>query len=191
MHDAHRNRRTWHPEVEALESMTLLSGLAISSPVVAAAVVTPPGAPIPIIVALNGTTRGVYHTERKAPDTGTSYLVNTVGRFDDYGPAYVYGELHSLGNVKSGDATGTLHVILPGGTLTLRLTGPEQKGLSKLPGEFTFVITEGTGKFHNKVGDPVGKGVVDVDLKPDSKSKGPIQFGQVTLTFHSRPVVVA
>jgi hypothetical protein len=183
MSRTNRNRRNRPLEVEALESMMLLSGLT-TMPTMAPVAMT---IPLPIIVGLQGTTRGVYTSSHHNPDTGTSYSVFTAGTFKHYGPGAVTGNLHSVGFMASGHATGTLQVTLPGGTLTLALTGPTQPGFSPLPTQFSFVITKGTGKFHNAVGDPVGKGTVDVTLKPAMHGGA----GQITLVFHPGVVAIA
>ncbi len=184
-----RNRRL---EVESLESMTLLSGMtAVVGHPLPAAQISSQTIPLPIIVGLKGTTHGVYNAS-SFPDVGTSYSVYTAGKFQGYGPGVVYGTLHSLGFLASGQATGTLHVILPGGTLTLTLTGPTQKGFSPLPKQFSFEITKGTGKFHNATGDPVGKGTVSVALKPGPGAGAGLNgHGQVTLTFVPGIVAIA
>jgi hypothetical protein len=95
-----------------------------------------------------------------------------------------------LGNVFEGRASGSLLVSVPGGTLTLTLTGPIQGGFAALPSKFSFVITRGTGKFHNRVGDPVGRGTVDVLLKPAAASPGTQAQGGITLVFHPGIVVL-
>jgi hypothetical protein len=190
MRDTHRGRRRRPLLVEPLDARTLLSGLATTT----LPPVGPPSAqtiPLPIIVALNGTTRGAYSFVTKNPDIGKSYTVATVGKFKTYGEGTVVGTLHTLGNVASGHATGTLTVYLPGGTVTLSLTGPLQKGFSPLPTEFSFVITKGTGKFHNAVGDPVGAGTVTLSLKPIPGSTATAGAGQLTMVFHSKPVAIA
>jgi hypothetical protein len=190
MRNTRSKRRNTPLEVESLESMTLLSGLAmVNSPPAAAPVSFV--IPIPVIASLDGTTRGFYVSRQKNPDVGTSYDVFTTGNLAHYGPAFVSGSLHSLGNVASGQAKGTLNVFVAGGTLTLKLTGPTQNGLSPLPTKFSFVVTQGTGKFHNAAGEPVGKGTVDVMLTPGAGSSAMIGHGMVTLVFHSSPVVVA
>jgi hypothetical protein len=185
-----RNRRKLLLQVETLESMVLMSGVstAISLPPVPVTTLT---TPLPIIVALKGITHGNYISEQKTPDVGRTFTVFTSGMFEHYGPAVVFGSFHSLGNVASGMATGTLHVVVAGGTLTLSLTGPTQKGPADLPKEFSFVITKGTGKFHNAAGDPTGKGTVDVTLKPDPSSSAKYGHGEIILTFHPGTVAVA
>ena len=182
-----RNRRL---DVESLESMTLLSGMtAVVGHPLPAAQISSQAIPLPIIVGLKGTTHGTY-TSSSFPDVGTSYSVSTAGKLSGYGVGTVYGTLHSLGFIASGHASGTLHVVLPGGTLTLKLTGPTQKGFSPLPKQFSFEITKGTGKFHNATGDPVGKGTVNVTIKP-GPGAGLQGHGQVTLTFVPGIVAIA
>ena len=183
----HRNQCL---EVESMESLTLLSGMmAVVSHPLPTAQISAQTIPLPIIVGLKGTTNGVY-TSSSFPDTGTSYSVYTAGKLSGYGTGAVYGTMHSLGFIASGHATGTLHVILPGGTLTLTLTGPTQPGFSPLPKQFSFEITKGTGKFHNATGDPVGKGTVNVAIKP-GPGAGLQGHGQVTLTFVPGIVAIA
>jgi hypothetical protein len=186
MRNTRRNRRSRPLEVEPLESMLLLSTL---TPLHSAATAAPTALVMttPVVVNLNGTTSGTYTSDQKNPDTGTQYNVTTVGSFAHYGPATVLGTLHSVGFIANGHATGTLRVFLPGGTLTLELTGPTQPGFSHLPSQFTYVITKGTGKFHNAAGDPIGRGTVDVTLRPivHGANHG---FGLITLKFHSTPV---
>ncbi|HEV3165518.1 MAG TPA: hypothetical protein VGZ22_15935 [Isosphaeraceae bacterium] len=192
MRNSHRNRWNRPLEVEPLESMTLLSGMPMmSSPPMAAPMIPAPPLPLPIIVSLNGTTHGFYASQQTVPDVGTTYSVLSFGKFAHYGTGLVFGTLHSLGNIASGIATGTLHVILPRGTLTLALTGPTQSGFSPLPKEFSFTITSGTGRFHDFVGDPVGKGTVDVTLQPDASSTATHGHGRITLAFHPGVVVLA
>ena len=113
-----------------------------------------------------------------------------MGRFAHLGIGNVSGTLTSLGNLQQGQASGRLLVRLPGGTVTLALTGPTQNGLSPLPNEFSYSIVKGTGKYHNHVGDAVGHGVVDVAItRPIGGLHGP-RFGAISLTFHSLVVVI-
>ena len=179
------------PAVEQLEAVELLTGLtAISNPPAAAAAPIVSAIPIPIIVGLNGQTHGSYSSQVRIPDTGTIYDLQTTGKFHGYGQATVTGTLHTTGFTATGRAFGTLKVVLPQGTLTLTLTGPTQPGFSPLPNTFSFVISNGTGKFHNKVGDPVGRGTVTVTLVPPLTPSSQHQAGGVTLAFHSVPVAI-
>ena len=189
MRSGHPDRRSQRPEVESLEALTFLSGLAAThSP---AALVAPHFIPLPIIVGLKGTTQGYYAIKSLNPDAGRIYSLSTSGVFHDYGPGNVSGALRSVGFLAKGQATGTLLVNLQGGSVTLALTGPIQPGFSALPKTFSFTITHGTGKFHNFVGDPVGKGTVDVTLSAASKGAPAGVQGRIVLVFHSGIVAIA
>jgi hypothetical protein len=184
-------RRDKKPSVERLEELTLQTSLA---PVAGSPIVSPVAQttlPIPIIVGLNGHTQGIYNEHQKNPDIGKSYSLRTTGSFRGYGLATVTGWLHSTGFIATGRAFGTLHVELPHGTLTLHLTGPPQAGFAALPTKFSYVITSGTGRFHSRVGDPVGQGTVTVHLIAPATPSALQQTGGVTLVFHPSPVAVA
>jgi hypothetical protein len=146
--------------------------------------------PLPRLVALKGSTRGTYAFESPVPDVGTAYNINTAGKLAGLGHATVSGSLNSIGFIAQGRAGGTLLVTAAGGTLTLKLTGPVQPGFSSLPSTFSYVITKGTGKFHNRFGDPVGKGTVDVILAPAGSSAAISGQGEVKLVFHPGIVVL-
>jgi len=189
MRRTNRQRRNRPLGFEPLESIRLLSGLTMAGNGAAEAASTL-AFPLPILVALKGVTRGTYTSGSEIPDVGTTYSVHTSGKFARYGAAAVSGSLHSLGFIAQGKAGGSLLVTVAGGTLTLRLTGPAQQGFSALPNRFSYVITKGTGKFHNQVGDPVGKGTVDVIIMPQGSSTARHAQGSVTLVFHPGIVVL-
>jgi hypothetical protein len=191
MRDAPRNRRSRPLEVEPMEPKLLLSGANIVSVPPAPEPLLPIlRLPLPIIVGLSGTAHGSYTSSQKVPDVGTSYTVSASGTFTTYGKAAVSGSLQTPGFIATGKATGTLNLAFVGGTLTLALTGPTEKGFGGLPSEFSFVITKGTGRFHNSVGDPVGKGTVDVSITPGATGTALSGHGLITLTFHPGIVVV-
>jgi hypothetical protein len=179
------------PDLERLEELALMANLVPGAPHAAHAPLVEAAIPIPIIVGLNGHSQGTYTTHRKNPDTGTTYDLKTMGRFRGYGPATVTGKLQSTGFVANGRAFGTLEVVLPHGTLTLALTGPSQHGFSSLPTTFTYVITKGTGQFHNRVGDPVGRGTVKLNLIPPTTPTSLHDTGGATLVFHAGTVALA
>jgi hypothetical protein len=173
--------------------MMLLSGISMWPhsgllPLVATMAATPSSTASRVF--LNGMMSGLYSAEQQVPDIGTSYHVITSGRFIHNGKAAVDGDLHSLGFIARGQAGGTLTAITPHGALTLELTGPTQPGFSPLPTHFQFTITGGTGRYHHAQ----GSGTVDVALTPatnSSTSPSTLDFGRVTLTFHSFPPPVA
>jgi hypothetical protein len=184
MGERQRHRRNRPLHVESLESVTLLSGLsahlthASHPPAIVSAlraVSTP--------VAINGTTRGFYTSDSPIPDTGTAYHLVSVGSLRGVGFAVVSGDLHSVGFIAQGHATGTLNVLAARGSLNLTLTGPSQPGFSPLPTEFSYTISSGTGRFHNAS----GSGTVDITLKPLTHHSPLSGAGRVTLTFHSTP----
>jgi hypothetical protein len=64
----------------------------------------------------------------------------------------VKGSLVGVGNVRSGQAHGSLTLSNRHGTFTLQLTGPAQRGLAALPGQFQYRITGGTGAYRGLTG---------------------------------------
>jgi hypothetical protein len=144
-------RRKWHcrPQLETLEAMTLLSGVAGGLHHIAAVdlSVPPSGPTTPVKVSLNGTLTGTYHQKDGLPDTGDNFTFFGHGKVGPLGVADVTGHAHSLGNVASGQAHGLLVISTPQGSLTLKLEGPTQKGLSSLPDRFTFKITNASGRY--------------------------------------------
>ena len=184
-----RRRRNQPLSIETLESIRPLSGIPTSG-LTEAAVAAISTIPLPHLVALKGSTRGTYASESSVPDIGATDTVRTSGKLARLGHAIVSGSLNSTGFIAHGRAGGTLLVTVAGGTLTLELTGPTQPGFSPLPTKFSYVITKGTGKFHDRFGDPVGKGTVDVILNPVNSSAAKTGQGGVTLVFHPGIVVL-
>jgi len=170
------NRRNRTPQVETLESMTLLSGLpalAAAHPLVAQAAEVHAAAAAPK-VALNATTRGFYTT--------------TLGRANGVGAVAVTRKLVSVGFIREGHATGTLTVRTARGNLTVDVTGPPQQGFSDLPTQFTFTVKGATGRFENAT----GTGTLIVALKADpftANAPNAHGHGSATLTFRSGKVV--
>ena len=177
------SRRT-RPQLEVLESMTLLSALTpalvhsgAGGPILAATTTTGTTTQ----VSLNGKLTGDYHVAGKVnPDTGLDYVFSGNGSVSPLGHTHVTGNLHSLGNVAEGQAKGLIVLSTPYGSLTLHLTGPEQKGLAKLPDEFTFKITNSSGKY---LGDQ-GTGTVVFVPDPAGTSASP-EHGTFTMVFVS------
>jgi len=178
-----RISRSTRPQLEVLESMTLLSTLspALVHPgrPILAAVTTGTTTP----VSLKGTLVGLYHVAGKAnPDKGLDYVFSGNGSIPALGQVLVHvtGNLHSLGNVAEGRAKGLVVLSTSKGSLTLHLTGPEQKGFARLPDHFTFQITNGSGNYlHDR-----GTGSVDFRRIPAATSPSPEQ-GEFTMSFGS------
>ncbi len=149
-----RHSRSTRPQLEILESMTLLSTL---TPVLT----HPGGLIIPADtstgtttpVSLNGTVKGNYHvTSKSNPDVGLTYDFSGNGKIGALGHVHATGHLHSVGNIAEGHATGLIVLSDPSGSLTLHVAGPEQKGFASLPDRFTFKITNGSGKYRHDTG---------------------------------------
>jgi hypothetical protein len=145
-----RISKRYRPEIEKLESMTLLSGVSTGLPGLAASITTltsSGGSGSVEQVKLNGTLRGTYHVDDSNPDVGQNYTLFGHGRVSPVKTADVTGHVNSLGNVATGKAHGLLVISTPQGSLTLKLTGPSQKGLARLPDRFSFKITNSSGAY--------------------------------------------
>jgi hypothetical protein len=177
-----RSRR-WSraPQVEALESLTLLSGLTVpgTSPVLPVPVLTGSIHAAAATAALTGTARGVYSSTSRNPDTGTTYYINAAGNLAGLGGTAVSGSMRTPGFVARGQATGTLTLYAARGTITLHLVGPTQPGFIALPATLSYTIGGGTRAYRGAT----GSGTVDLALHPVAP-KVVVGVGQVTLVFH-------
>lgn len=185
-----KGSRRRQPGVERLEAKSLLSSMsALPAPLAQGAIhvatIAEPNPNFDHQIFLSGTAHGVYTRHNGLPDVGASYSVLAIGKLVPTGRTVAAGSLHSLGFIGQGHATGTLWLVAPGGVLKLELTGPVQNGFSALPGEFTFRVTAGTGRYRHDT----GSGTVDVALTSPTGSPGPgsVQHGQAALVFHSTP----
>ncbi len=149
-----RRSRTMRPQLESLESMTLLSAI---SPVhkhpggIVAAKAT--HANVATAISLNGTFEGAYHVAAKANHhKGLDYVFSGDGAVGVLGFTQVTGNLNSVGNVTKGHATGPVVLSTKYGSLRLQLTGPTQHSMATLPEGFTYKITSGTGKYRGDEG---------------------------------------
>jgi hypothetical protein len=142
-----RSRKAVHPAVEQCESRALLSGGLAASPGAAAAAAR---GPIIRIIELGGTIHGHYTWNLGVPDAGGTYILGGSGKVHGIGKTDLAGNLHSIGFIAKGHAGGTLVLAGARGTITLSMTGAEQiGGPTSLPENFTFQITDATGKYKN------------------------------------------
>src|SRR3954454_4070601 len=111
-----RKRFRAQPQVEGLESMTLLSGAAgmMTGAAPLAAHLSPP-APQPLV--LSGTAHGSYVGHQSNPDTGTQYSLFAQGRVTPLGQSIVRGSFTTPGFILNGTAQGTLTVSGPRGSV--------------------------------------------------------------------------
>ena len=182
MCDTRRNRRNRPLQVETLETMTLLSGMAtpaLTQAIVAASHGRPKSAP----VTINVRTHGTYSIDRRVPDAGTTYQVITSGYQARLGTVTITGTLSTPGFIRSGQVHGTLHLVTAGGRLELDVNGPSTPGFSRLPRVVTFTASHGTGKFAGLK----GSGTIDVTATPDPTPKASpalTSHGRITLVVH-------
>ncbi len=111
-----RERMKARPQLESLESMTLLSGAAATalSPHHHAKVsITPtgPGAAL----TLSGTVRGSFLMNRGS--SGKTYNIFTAGMLTPIGSRAGNGHLHVLSGISTGPPNGTLRLSTRRGTL--------------------------------------------------------------------------
>jgi hypothetical protein len=162
-----RTRKQYQPGIEALESMTLLSGgsAGLHGLVASLAPMTPLPSSAGQQIRLNGRLTGTYHVPFSIlADVGTVYTISGHGTVRGHGKADVAGSLQSLGYVLTGKAHGSIVLSTPRGSLTLSLTGPTQKGFAKLPERFSFKITNSSGAYlHDR-----GHGTAVLVLDPAS-----------------------
>src|SRR5271157_2784659 len=117
---AMRISRSTRPQLEVLESMTLLSALSPALVHPGGPILIASQAPVtPTPVSLNGTLTGHYHVAGKVnADKGFDYVFSGNGSIGALGHVLVTGHLHSLGNIATGHATGLIVLSTPKGSLT-------------------------------------------------------------------------
>jgi hypothetical protein len=165
------------PQIESLESLALLSGMA--------AVMHPSHAEVATgtTLTLGGSERGVFLAERSS--TATTYTIFAAGRLTPIGATTIRGNLHVLSGISSGPPDGTLHLSTRRGSLTLQI--PETvvlpAGLPTATGPHeivdTYLITGGTGAYQ---GD-TGSGVVEFRFSGANASAMGSRVGRVQITF--------
>src|SRR4051794_10997361 len=114
MRSNRRNLRQRPLQVESLETLTLLSGLATPTITLAPVVVS---AASTTNLAFNASAKGTFFTTQSNPDTGKDYHVVAVGRTTGGAVMAVGGELFTPGFVATGHTTGSLTVYTARGTL--------------------------------------------------------------------------
>ncbi len=127
---------------------------------------------------LDGNLQGSYTIAPWFPDTGTQYDLSGSGYIQSLGQVTATGELHSIGFIPNGHATGTLTLQNANGTVTLQLVGPSQPGFAPLPNHFHYTIVSATGAYTGMQ----GSGAIDLHLQPNSSGSG----GTFTFKLHSQ-----
>ena len=168
-----RKKFRLQPQVEGLESMTLLSGA--SAAMVHAAAVTR--------VALRGTVAGSYLARQGNPGTGATIQLAAGGPVSPLaGRSTVSGTARVPGFVQNALVQGTLTVRGPQGSIIVRIGGlitTPPSSAQKVTYGFGYVITGGTGQFSNVRGN----GILLATLTPSSAPTSRISVGTLILTF--------
>jgi hypothetical protein len=165
-----RARMKARPQLETLESMTLLSGAGGSGV-------------MGMALALGGTEHGVFVAHRES--SGKAYDVTTAGTVTPLGRAVITGNLIVASGISSGPPSGTLHLVTRKGSLTLQI--PQSVAIpAGLPSPTskneivdTYTITAGTGAYK---GD-TGSGVVELKFNGLASVRHRLQVGRAKITF--------
>jgi hypothetical protein len=179
-----RERMKARPQLESLESMTLLSGAAATASTLHAhsEVSIATAAPVTTLT-LAGTELGSLHVHQSS--SGKTYDITAAGTLTPIGPAITIGIVHMISGITSGPPNGTLQLITKKGTLKLQI--PESVTLPPgLPTPTstneivdTYVITKGTGAYK---GD-TGSGVVEFTFNRATSTGAKSSVGRADITF--------
>jgi len=83
--------------------------------------------------------------------------------------------VHTVGSLQRGNAGGTVALTNPNGSVSLTLKGPQQPDFSKLPYQFRYQITGGSGDFAGARGTGtalLGLGSIGVRHPPNMAPHG-------------------
>jgi hypothetical protein len=143
--------------LEELDARTLPSApvAPISTPadITTPVIIEPPVTPPHHNHKLHGTATGNYVGSSLIVDAGISdTLTGTAELGAKRGEFTVSGSVNGVGLIAQGEAMGQLVFTNANGSITISLTGPEQKAFSPLPTKFEYTITGGTGKYANLTG---------------------------------------
>ena len=196
-----RDRWRRRPQLESLESMTLLSSATTIAHAAAHRVVAPmtspaPKLPSPGLALLNGTAHGTFFAHGPSPTSGTIYSLFASGKVAPVGSTLLVGGFQTRGVIASDRSSGTIVFEAPRGNLFLRLfatPGPTASAPAASQYHFTYQVATGSGAFKNVS----GSGTVEITLQPINRNihgqpvSNPGFFGNSTLTFQSNPVPIA
>lgn len=179
--------RKARPQLEPLESMCLLSGVAaaVHGPHHHPAAATSTGSPGSTLT-LRGSESGVFVMQQNS--SARNYDITAAGRLTPLGYSATTGNLHVLLGISSGPPNGTLHLAASRGTLTLQIPKsvmipaglPTPTSSNEIVD--TYTITKGTGSYK---GD-TGSGVVEFTFSNIS-SAASFAVGHVGITFAVLP----
>jgi hypothetical protein len=134
-------------QVEVLDARVLPSTTALPLPVppAAAALTTH----LPQHHSLAGHGHGQFSRERVPADLGGLFDLQGSADLAGLGRVTVTGRVNSVGFVLHGRASGTLTFANARGSVTMKLSGPEQRGFADLPHQFHYQVISGSGAFRH------------------------------------------
>src|SRR5262249_6548899 len=80
------------------------------------------------------------------------YHFQGAGTFGAIGTASISGDIHTVGFILQGHATGELTLTTAHGSVTIDLTGPMQQSFAPLTNQFHYQIVGGTRAYANLEG---------------------------------------
>jgi hypothetical protein len=173
-----RRRTNMYPDLEPLESLSLLSGAAAAMMHHVHAQVSNGGT-----IELSGTEHGAFYARKTSSRTTETLFATT-----DLAPVgfeSTTGTLHVNSGISSGPPSGTLRVITGRGTLRLQIPKsvalPAGLPAPTSPHEIvdTYIITKGTGAYRHDT----GSGVVEITVHNAIPTVTRFQAGVVDITF--------
>jgi hypothetical protein len=183
-----RNQNRIRPELEGLESMTLLSGAAAAIHA-HVATMTPIVNPLPPI-SISGRAHGQYFARTENPDTGATYDFAATGNISPLGQSLIAGELKTVGNINGNGPVTTIRIMGRHGALKLRVAElnpnlPPPPGSSTAANvvHFAFTVTGGNGRYRNDQ----GSGTLDVRFNGEFAGFESIGAGSLDMAFHPSP----
>jgi hypothetical protein len=109
-------------------------------------------APVKPIAAAAWEGHGRYTIATLKAGAGKTYTFQGSAAIGKLGYFAISGTITTVGNVRTGHATGRLTISSRSGTLVINLTGPTQTKFAAMPPKFTYTVVSATGKFAHWAG---------------------------------------
>jgi hypothetical protein len=138
-------RSDYRPQVEQLGERVLPSATPLNLPT---AVLTSAQV-VQFQQFVFGKGSGTYTGASLVVDAGVSYSLHGAADITGLGHVTVSGSVHGVGMIVKGHAGGTLTFTNAHGSVTIELTGPEQRGFASLPLNYSYKVTQGSGDYKN------------------------------------------
>lgn len=137
---------------------------------------------VPAAVAthpLHGTAMGTYEMPQITIDAGTSFALKGTAKLSSLGSFRVTGNVHGVGMIAFGRATGELVLSNGHGTITIAVHGAVQPAFSQVPSNLVYSVIKGTGDFRHLT----GYGSLAIQRTPAPIAFGHAPSGRMTLSF--------